>query len=333
MKKPTPEKQVLLVTRSDDNDTVERVSEALRHRGAKPIRLDTDLYPQEVQLSTRYVDGKSHRKLVTAEGTFDLNGLEALWYRRYFAGGRLPDSLGDMQEPSVNEARRTMYGTIAAFGCFELDPLAAVRKTDHKELQLTLARELGLSIPRTLFTNDPAAAREFYEALDGKVVTKMQSSFAIYRGGEEHVVFTNKVEKRHLDELDGLRFCPMTFQELVEKKVELRSTVVGKRVFTAAVDSQKKADTKLDWRRDGLGLIRDWVPYSLPKKVENALVALCGKFGLNYAAADFIVTQGGDHVFLEINAGGEWMWLADKPGLPIAGALADVLLGLEARNA
>ena len=37
-----------------------------------------------------------------------------------------------MREPSVEESRRTLYGTIAALGCFELDPLRCVRAADAK---------------------------------------------------------------------------------------------------------------------------------------------------------------------------------------------------------
>ncbi len=51
-------------------------------------------------------------------------------------------------------------------------------------------------------------------------------------------------------------------------------------------------------------------------------------FGLNYGAADFILTPGGRHVFLELNPAGEFFWLEHGPGLDISGALADVLLGL-----
>jgi hypothetical protein len=38
-------------------------------------------------------------------------------------------------------------------------------------------------------------------------------------------------------------------------------------------------------------------------------------------------------VFLEVNAGGEWFWLQRTPGLPIADAIARVLLGEAPRNA
>ncbi len=323
---------ILLVTRSDDNDSVRMVADALRLRGETPIRLNTDLYPERVRLSTSYRGGHSERILIDESGRwFDLADVTALWYRRFFAGGSLPAELGDMREPSVNEARRTLYGAIAAMGCFELDPLTAVRKTDHKELQLKLAHAHGLDTPRTLFTNDPAEAQRFYAELGGRVVTKMQSSFAIYRDGAEMVVFTNPVKPEDLSDLSGLRYCPMTFQERLDKHLELRSTVVGRMVFTASIDSQRTEQTAVDWRRDGIGLIDDWKPYSLPQPVEEGLLAVMEEFGLNYGAADFIVTPEGRHVFLEINAGGEWFWLQRNPGLPVAEALSSVLAGVAPR--
>ena len=323
---------VLMVTRSDDGSATARVMRALDALGEQPVRFDTDLYPQEVSLSTRLERGRVHRVLTTPQGRFELGEVTAVWYRRFLAGGRLPESLGDMREPSVAEARRTVYGTIAALGVFELDPLVCVRKADHKELQLARAHAHGLHTARTLFTNEPAAARAFWEELEGRVITKMQSSFALHREGREAVVFTNRVRREDLEALEGLRACPMTFQELLPKACELRVTVVGRRVFAASVDSQQSARTELDWRRDGVGLLEAWKPYSLPSEVEQGLLAVVADFGLNYAAADIIVTPEGRHVFLEINAGGEWAWLDESPGLPIAQALAEVLAGRAQRG-
>jgi glutathione synthase/RimK-type ligase-like ATP-grasp enzyme len=231
----------------------------------------------------------------------------------------------------VAEARRTLFGTIAALGCFQLDPLESVRRTDHKELQVLRAAELGLDVPRTLFSNDPAEVRDFHDDLAGKVVTKMQSSFAIYRGGVENVVYTNLVKPGDLDDLSGLRFCPMIFQEHLEKSLELRVTVVGRKVMAASIDSQRAALTRIDWRRDGVGLIDQWKPYTLPWAVEQRLLTLLSSLGLNYGAADFVVTPEGRHVFLEVNAVGEFFWLERAPGLPISEAIADVLLARSAR--
>jgi len=328
-------KTALLITRSDDNLSVAAVEEHLRRRGMRSLRINSDRYPLDVQVSTRLDGGATRRRWSTAAGAALGEDIVSVWHRRFFAGGALPAALGDLRTPAVDESRRTLYGAIAALDVPQMDRLEDVRRCDHKELQLLRARALGLRIPRTLFANDKDAVGAFYDdvrASGSQVITKMQSSFAVYRDGEENVVYTNVVSDADRDDLDGLRYCPMQFQELIEKRVELRATVVGDEVFCAAVDSQgHSAETRVDWRKDGLGLLKKWAPYALPAPTEQALLSLVRSFGLHYAAADFIVTPRAELVFLEINAGGEWFWLDEhvegSPGLPIAAAIARWLAG------
>ncbi len=324
---------VLLVTKSDDNDSVELVAAAIRARGGEPIRLDSDLYPLEVAISAGFGPGGRFERRLAGRGgdAVDLGAVTAIWYRRFDAGRSLPADLGDTREHCVAEARRTLFGTIAAMEGFQLDPWICVRKADHKELQLSKAAAFGLDVPRTLFTNDPAAVRRFAEETGGRLITKMQSSFAIYRDGKELVVYTTPVSARDLEDLAGLRYSPMTFQEWLPKRFDVRATVVGRRVLAARIDSQRQEHTATDWRRDGLGTLDDWESHALPAAVERGLLDLTEEFGLNYAAADFVLTPDDRHVFLEINAGGEWFWLDRRPGLKIADAIADVLLGLAPR--
>lgn len=323
---------VLIITRSDDNACIETVSSELKKRGANPIRLNSDRYPDLVQLSCEYSRQGNRRILKTDQGEYSLDDIESVWYRRFNAGAALPAELGDTHAASIQETRRTLFGTIAALPCFHLDPLESVRRTDHKELQLEYAIQLGLEAPKTLFSNDPDEVTGFFDAVDGKMVTKMQHSFAIYREGIENVVFTNVINHADLDALDSLRYCPMTFQEHIEKKLELRVTVVGNKIMTAAIDSQRQDNTTIDWRRDGVGLIDLWTDYQLPIEIEQKLLRLTAHLGLNYAACDFIVTPDDQLIFLEVNAVGEFFWLERSPGLPISAAIADVLLALAPRQ-
>ncbi|MDP2342524.1 MAG: MvdD family ATP-grasp ribosomal peptide maturase [Deltaproteobacteria bacterium] len=319
-------KTCLIVTRSDDNPCVEIVSRLLRARGVVPVRLDTDSYPLDVKISTRFVDDDTRRVWITPAGTFDGGDVGSVWYRRFHAGASLPEELGDLRVPAVDESRRALYGMIAALDVPQMDRLEDVRRCDHKELQLQRARALGLTIPKTLFSDDEDEVRSFFAVCGGRMITKMQSSFAVMRDGLETVVFTNVIDDDALRDLSGLRFCPMQFQELVDKRLELRATVVGDAIFCAAVDSQTHSDeTRIDWRKDGVGLLKKWAPYQLPSSTSKALLQLVRSFGLSYAAADFIVTPDDRLVFLEINAGGEWFWLDESlapTGLPIASAIA-----------
>ncbi len=328
---------VLIITHSGDNESVESVAREVAERGGRAVRLDTDRFPTEARLAARYGgDGAERVTFLTGlagGGEFDLSEVRAVWHRRLSVAARVPREMdAQLRAASVGESRAALLGVLAGLTAFRVDPEAAIRRAEYKPLQLRLARELGLEVPRTLVTNDPQAARDFYAECDGRVVAKMLSSFAVYdREGRENVVFTNPVGPEDLEDLTGLSLCPMTFQERVEKRLELRATVVGRRVFTASIDSQSSARAAHDWRRDGVRLIGGWRPYQLPADDEARLLALMDSFGLNYGAADFILTPDGRHVFLEVNPSGEFFWL-DGPELPISAALADVLLGLAPRR-
>jgi glutathione synthase/RimK-type ligase-like ATP-grasp enzyme len=237
-----------------------------------------------------------------------------------------------LRHASLGESRVTIMGMLASLDVFRMDAEPLIRRAENKQLQIQIARAFGLDTPRTLITNDPEAVRAFARTCERGMVTKMLSSFAIYEDDAEKVVFTNPVAAEDLNDLDGLRLCPMTFQEQVSKRLELRVTVVGTRVLAAAIDSQASARAAHDWRRDGVSLIDAWQPYTLPPEVEENLLRLMDYFDLNYGAADFIVTPEGRHVFLEVNPSGEFFWLERRPGLPISEAIADVLLGHSERR-
>ena len=319
---------VLIITKSNDNESVSLVIDAIRERGGQAFRFDTDRFPTEVQLVVQYDNGSGQFTFANEQGKLDLCEVSAVWYRRIDIGGQLPQTLDrQIRHASVLESRATIQGMIASLKAFHLDPVPVIRRAENKQLQLQVAREVGLDIPRTLITNDPEAVQAFAETCSGGLITKMLSSFAIYdEHGQEKVVFTNPVSPKDLKELDGLRLCPMTFQEQLLKTLELRVTVVGKCVFTAAIDSQASERAQYDWRRNGLGFLEDWKPYKLPQDVEERLLRLMDWFDLNYGAVDLILTPDGRHVFLEVNPVGEFFWLERCPGLPISKAIADKLL-------
>lgn len=320
---------VLIITRSDDNESVRMVAQAIERKGGTAIHFDTDRYPTEVRLSAYYGKADDERLTLTnEEGEFNLREVEAIWHRRLNYGARLPATLDrQLRSASLTETRAAAQGMLASLKAFRLDAVQHIRHAENKQLQLQVARELGLDIPRTLTTNDAAAVRAFVESCDGRVVTKMLSSFAIYDEGRELVVFTNPVKPEDLADLSGLSLCPMTFQEMIPKALELRTTVVGRRVMSASINSQSSERAAHDWRRDGLRMIQDWKHYELPLEVEEKILRLMDYFVLNYGAIDIIVTPDGRHVFLEVNPVGEFFWLERSPGLPIADAIADVLLG------
>ena len=169
---------ILLVTHSQDNDAPVAVTRALEARGERVYRLDTDRFPTTLQVS---LDEGGGGRLSGPAGALELSEVSALWYRRNATGGDIPRSMDErLRRPSVEESRRLVFGMLTALGVFQLDALEHLRRAEHKPLQLTLARALGLEVPRTLMTNDAEAVRAFAASCPGGVVAKMMSSFSVY---------------------------------------------------------------------------------------------------------------------------------------------------------
>ncbi|MBE1496312.1 glutathione synthase/RimK-type ligase-like ATP-grasp enzyme [Amycolatopsis lexingtonensis] len=113
------------------------------------------------------------------------------------------------------------------------------------------------------------------------------------------------------------------FQQRVPKVRDVRATVVGGRVFAASILSPDAGP--IDWRTNYSAL--RYEPVSLPSSVEAALLALLDRLGLVFAAADFVVAADGQHHFVDLNPSGQWGWIQEATGLPIAAALAAHLTG------
>ncbi len=326
-------KKILIITHSKDNQSIDLVSEALKQQDFLPIRLNTDLYPTDIQLIAEYIDGEQKLFLQDELGaTHDLSSVKAIWYRRVRLGEKLKEIIeGKYLYAAIEETRRTFFGLLACLNlkAFTLGEREKLRYSEIKQLQLKVAESLGLNIPKTLFTNDVQAVQNFAQKCANGLITKMQTSFAIYEDGKENVVFTSDVTEESLAQLDGLKYCPMTFQEKIQKQIELRITIVGDQLFAAAVDSQVSEKSQTDWRKDGIGLLKSWVAYDLPADIQQKLLHFMDYFQLNYGAIDMIVTPENEYVFLEVNPAGEFFWLElfNPPGFAISKSIANVLIG------
>jgi glutathione synthase/RimK-type ligase-like ATP-grasp enzyme len=64
---------------------------------------------------------------------------------------------------------------------------------------------------------------------------------------------------------------------------------------------------------------------SLPARLEERLRRLVRALGLAYAAVDLRRRPDGEHVFLEVNPGGQWLFVEQRTGQRITEAMADLL--------
>lgn len=311
---------MILVVSYAGEDHTTAVVDHLEAAGREVVRLDLGDFPSRAGLSIE-LDADDERHVVTTGGTeVDLRRARAGWWRR-LRPYTLDDALSASGERAfaLSETTQAVGGMLDALPCAWVNPRAADEAAHRKPYPLSVARQLGIPVPRTLVTNRPADARAFVEALGlGRVVFK--SLLASWDWRE-----TRMVEAADLDRLDSVRFAPVIFQEYVPG-VDLRVTIVGRRVFAAEMDATRTS-YPVDVRVVvGESQVR---PVVLPPEVVDGLLALMDRLGLVYGAVDLRRDAEGRHVFLEVNPAGLWLFAERLTGLPITQAVVDTLLALD----
>ena len=139
-------------------------------------------------------------------------------------------------------------------------------------------------------------------------------------------IFTSTVRDTDLQELDGLSLAPVTFQEWISKRSDIRVTVVGRRVFATEILSQGRESSRIDWRATDVADLPHR-RFELPVTEVRRCISLVSRLGLAFGAIDLILDEDGALQFLEINPNGEWMWIEDLVGYPLSDAIASFLTG------
>ena len=289
----------------------------LRHVRRPVAVLDVADFPSRMLLEVRF--GKSDVLSLTAPDGRPVHAAEvgAVWYRREHAM-ELDPALTDPTSRlfAWSESAEALTGFWRSLECFWMNPPAADEAAQRKVRQLQLARQVGLAVPDTLITNDAAQARDFVlsHPPDG-VIRKA------FRNIAEAPRATEIVTAADLNRIADVRFAPVTFQAYVPAVLDLRVIVVDAEVFAAAIRSAPEFQTDY---RPGLGSA-EISSYRLPDDVTKALLELHRRLGLVYGASDFRVTPEGEHVFLEVNPAGEYLFASERTGQPVPQAIAAVL--------
>lgn len=317
---------ILLVTNRRDL-TTDFVVRELERRSLPYIRLNTDALGS-ARLILR-VNRPEDDSLVCEGQELRLDEVTGAYFRRPEAP-LIAEDAGSEEVRAYCAAEwsallKTLIGRMD--GRWFNDPSAIIRAED-KPRQLLAARALGFRTPETLITNDPSIVRAFVSK--GPAVAKPLRHALLEDGGPGRVMFTTRLTPEGLGDDAGIAAAPVILQAEIPKAFDLRVTVVGEQVFSVAIHSQAHAETSVDWRRGVRPDLAHEV-VELPADVSAACVALARALGLDFGAIDLVRDPSGDHWFLEINPNGQWAWIENRTGLPIAAAVVDGLERLRCR--
>jgi len=314
---------VLILTQEFD-PTVDPVVRSLNARDANVVRVDLSYFPKTLTCTTSDFDGE-RRLLRHRDRTVDLDRLTGVWYRRPTAFDFGSEMSEAEQLFARSEALHGIGGMLRATDCLWINRPDVDAVAELKPYHLGLAKQLGMRVPRTLLTNDPQEVADLLQRADRPIIYKALTGGVIhYPGAFPSGLLTTVVGDEIKEHLHRVRHTLCTFQEYIDKAYEVRLTVIGNTYFPVTIASQEVETTKVDWRGENNLPYGDYRP--LPDQVVKATQALLTELGLVYAAVDLIVTPSGEYVFLEVNPGGQFMWMQHDLDLPFSDCVADLLL-------
>lgn len=333
--------QIIIVTEQMDLHA-DDVIQALNIKGHPVIRLNTDDIPLKTLMTCALHSGKSswggHITIETNGRTIELENIRSIWWRRpgeYQFPEDLPLRQREFAKMEIEEA---LMGLWAHLDCYWISHPHHIRHAEWKPGQLQRAVELGFSVPKTLITNDPAEVRDFYDLCDGQMIYKVLSDpqLAAYRMASKYpdqpieliATSTTLMTETELAQLETIRLAPCQFQNLIPKQFELRVTVIGDDLFTAAIDASAYEQ---EWLHLGWKAMdpeeHPWRKFDLPHDIAERCMAFVQSYQLQYSAIDLILTPEGEYVFIENNPNGQFIWVEMiAPELRMIDALTDCLI-------
>lgn len=310
---------MLLILTSNDDFAADYLISALIERDLPYFRLNS----QEISQATFAVsvDALMDRRLIgVATRKLDLADVTCVWYRR--AIQPVPPSELEPGERRfvAGELRHLAGGLVLDPSIRWVNPISRTTEAEHKLFQLRVARALGLTLPRTLVSNDVQQLRRFLNENPRGTICKPIYHGLLVEGAEYYAVYTREIEPDVEFDPQQVALCPVLLQERVAKGADVRVTVIGESIF--AVEIVGNRNVPLDWRKPDANV--RFKECSLPSAVRCQCRQLMKTLGLLYGAIDFVRSPEGRHYFLEVNPAGEWAWLEHQLGIPMRQAFIDL---------
>jgi hypothetical protein len=298
----------VLILGDPQEDHVRHVRLELGRRGVDARCLDARDFPSRLRISFDPERGRGHIAFCE-QGSLDLEDVSAVYWRSYNLVAPPPLPHAEQAHIASNDARSLFESLLIWLPARWVNGFAAWQLHQTKPVQFARVAALGVAVPETMLTNDPAAATAFAQRV-GRVV------FKPVQGGAH----TERLTDAHLaaDALQRLSFAPVTLQAEVPG-TNIRAFVAGDRVFGCEVRTEA-----IDFRDDPCPQL---CVHHLPAESEKVCRRIARALELRWTGIDFRRTPEGEYVFLEANPSPMFLGFEQATGLPLTESLLDLLVG------
>lgn len=212
-----------------------------------------------------------------------------------------------------------LVAVASGLGIEWLSPLDRLNLAENKALQNLVARSVGIRTPATAIVSDSS---RIPTALGDPVVVKPLGPGA-FRDDDDvmHVVHANLLP-RSSETLDALAGAPFLIQQRLVAQEHLRIVTVRDQAWCCSLSAE---GLPLDWRREDEAH-DGFRPADGYDDVLVQALRIATELGVGYSSQDWIVTK--DAVwFIDLNPGGQWLFLPDPVADDVTRAIATWLVG------
>lgn len=173
----------------------------------------------------------------------------------------------------------------------------------NKLSMLLIARKCGLEIPNSIVSSNKISVKNEFK--DNRIITKTLNVPLNIDENEKvsNVLFTSEIKLENIIDED---FELTLFQELLEKKYELRIFYLNNTLYSSCIFSQNDAQTSVDFRNYNHKKPNRVIPFLVPKDIESKIINFMNEIKLNSGSIDIVVTKEDKFVFLEVNPIGQF---------------------------
>ena len=299
---------MILIISSIDDQSTNDVIDWLKYLNKKILRISAEnafIY-QTINLTDEIeISFKAKNK------QYKFSDFTKIWYRRSWLTPNFSANLLFSKDTISKQINTHLYSELKIANNFFLSSfnnktLNKVEDNSINKLEvIRLAREVGLKTPNTILTTEKTELIKFNKKFKNIITKNISGGLFIFYKQYALSGFTERVTDDMIKDLPN-QFHLTLFQEMVNKKFELRIFYLKGEFYASAIFSQEDNQTKVDFRNYNYLKPNRTPPFNLPKIISGKLNVLMNQLKLDSGSIDIIVNHNNDFIFLEVNPIGQF---------------------------